>query len=169
MVNRCDVREEKHEDWSAVRRVNEAAFGRADEADLVEGLRAENEVLASLVADLNREIVGHILFSRMWVDSSETRITAVALAPLAVMPVHQRTGIGTALIRKGLNILRERSEGIVIVLGHPNYYPRFGFSREGTQLLEHPFRRDAYMAMELQPGALAGVRGKVRYPKAFGL
>jgi hypothetical protein len=92
LLHDCKMREERREDWLLVRRVNEAAFGRVDEADLVERLRAENVVLASLVAEVDSEIIGHILFSRMWIESDEDKIAAVALAPMAVMPAHQRHG-----------------------------------------------------------------------------
>jgi len=169
LASRWQIREETREDWPAVRRVNEAAFGRPDEAELVDALRAENVVLVSLVADTDSEIAGHILFSRMSIDSDGARIAAVALAPMAVLPAHQRKGIGGELIREGLNLLRQRGEAIVIVLGHADYYPRFGFSSEATRALENPFPPDHYMAIELKPGALAGARGAVKYPVAFGL
>jgi putative acetyltransferase len=86
---------------------------------------------------------------------------------MAVLPEHQRRGIGGQLIRHGLNLLRDRGEQIVIVVGHPDYYPRFGFSSEKTLSLEGPFPQDAFMAMELCPGVLEGVRGPVRYPAPF--
>jgi putative acetyltransferase len=153
----------------AVRAVNEAAFGRPDEADLVDRLRTEVAVLLSLVAEVERGIVGHVLFSRMSIETSGGPVAAVALAPVAVLPGHQRRGIGGRLIRRGLDLLRSRNERIVIALGHPDYYPRFGFSREKAGPLESPFHPEAFMAMELSPGALDGVRGRVRYPAAFGL
>jgi putative acetyltransferase len=153
----------------AIRAVNEAAFGRRDEADLVDNLRTGAAVLASLVAEIEGRIVGHILFSRMWIESSSSSLEAVALAPLAVLPERQRQGIGGELIRHGLDLLRHRSEKIVIVLGHPDYYPRFGFSTEKARSLESPFPREAFMAMELSPSALDGVCGTVRYPAAFGI
>ena len=152
-----------------VRSINEAAFGRPDEADLVDRLRAEGAVLASLVAELEKRIVGHILFSRMWIETTGGSVAAVALAPMAVLPEHQRQGIGGDLIRHGLDLLRQRGEKIVIVLGHPDYYPHFGFSCQKAFTLESPFPPSAYMAMELSPGALDGIHGKVRYPAAFGL
>jgi putative acetyltransferase len=154
---------------AAVRAVNEAAFGRPDEADLVDRLRAEGVVLLSLVAELERRVAGHILFSRMWIDTSDGPVEAAALAPMAVLPGYQRQGIGGQLIRHGLDLLRGRGERIVIVLGHPDYYPRFGFSSEKARSLESPFSPKAFMAMELRAGAPDGVRGKVRYPAAFGL
>ena len=165
---RCEHQEDALE-RSTVRSVNQAAFGRPDEADLVESLRAEGAVLLSLVAEGEQGIVGHILFSRMWIETRSGPVAAAALAPGAVLPSHQRRGIGGRLIRHGLDLLRSRHERIVIVLGHADYYPRFGFSCEKAGSLESPFRPEAFMAMELSPGALDGVRGKVRYPAAFGL
>lgn len=152
-----------------VRSINEAAFGRPDEADLVDGLRREGAVLLSLVAEVEQRIVGHMLFSRMSIETSNGPVSAAALAPVAVLPDLQRRGIGERLIRHGLDLLRERGEQIVIVLGHPDYYPRFGFSSEKARFLESPFPPEALMAMELISGALEGIRGKVRYPTAFGL
>jgi len=154
---------------AVVRSINEAAFGRPDEADLIEGLRAGGAVLLSLVAELERRIVGHILFSRMWIDTSDGPFPAAALAPMAVLPEHQRRGIGGRLIRRGLDLLHTRGEGAVIVLGHAGYYPRFGFSSGKAGALESPFPPEAFMALELRPGALDGIRGKVRYAAAFGL
>ncbi len=152
-----------------VRSIHEAAFGRPDEADLVDSLRSEGDVLLSLVAEVKQRIVGHVLFSRMSIETSQGPVTAAALAPVAVLPDYQRRGIGGQLIRCGLDLLRGRGEQIVIVLGHPGYYPRFGFSSEKARSLESPFPPEAFMAMELRSGALAGIRGKVRYPAAFGL
>jgi putative acetyltransferase len=170
------LRLESPEDERAIRFINETAFGRPDEADLVAKLRAEDVVLASLVAEEERDeereakrMVAHILFSRMSIESSSGRVAAVALAPIAVLPERQRRGIGGKLIRYGLDLLRGRGERIVIVLGDPDYYPRFGFSRDKARFLESPFPPEAFMALELQTGALDGVRGKVRYPAAFGL
>ena len=121
------------------------------------------------VAELDQRIVGHLLFSRMWIETPGGAVSAVALAPVAVSLHHQRQGIGGRLIRYGLERLRAAGERMVIVLGHPEYYPRFGFSSERARVLESPFPRDAYMALELVPGALEGIRGRVRYARAFGL
>ncbi len=159
------VRAETADDVSAIRSVNAEAFGRADEAALVENLRSEGAVLCSLVAETEGRAVGHILFTRMWIET----IPAVALAPMAVLTEYQRQGVGQMLVRRGLDLLRERGERIVIVLGHPDYYPRFGFSPEKARGLESPFPPEAFMALELVPGALSGVQGKVRYAAAFGL
>ncbi len=163
------IRNEEPRDVPAIRSINEDAFGRPDEADLIEHLRRDGVVLGSLVAEVEGQIVGHILFTRMWIDTIAGAVPAVALAPMAVLTEYQRQGIGQRLVRHGLDLLRDGNEAIVIVLGHPDYYPHFGFSVEKARCLESPFPPEAFMAMELIPGALAGVQGKVRYPQAFGL
>jgi putative acetyltransferase len=150
---------------SAIRSVNEAAFGRRDEADLVDALRAEKVVLASLIAETEHRIVGHILFSRIWIDD----VPAVALAPVAVQPEYQRQGIAGTLIHRGIASMRKRGERIILVLGHPEYYERFGFAAETARHLESPFPPEAFMAMDLAPAGVASIRGKVKYPAAFGL
>jgi putative acetyltransferase len=165
----ANIRCEDAEDAFAVRSLNEAAFGRLDEADLVERLRAEGVILLSLVAEVRGQVIGHILFSRMWVDAADGSIAAAALAPVAVLPTHQGQGIGGQMIRRGLDELRNRGERSVIVLGRPDYYSRFGFASETARALESPFPPDAFMATELSLNALAGIRSKVRYPLAFGL
>ena len=157
------------DDRSAIRAVNAAAFGRNDEADLVDQLRAGEYALVSLVALFDGAIAGHILFSRMWIKAGSGLISAVALAPVAVAPEHQRKGVGGLLIERGLAILRDRGERIVIVVGHADYYPRFGFSREKAKLIESPFPPAAFMALELRDGALEGVAGSVVYPPPFGI
>lgn len=167
--HRIVVRGENAEDYRAIRVVNEAAFGQVDEADLVDALRNEGVVLASFVAQLEDQIVGHILFSRMGIETGAGVVSAVALAPMAVLPEYQRQGIGGKLIRHGLAWMREQGEQIVLVVGHPDYYPRFGFSTNKARSLVSPFPGDAFMALELNSGALDGVSGEVRYPAAFGL
>jgi putative acetyltransferase len=163
------IRVEQPHDREKVRRVNEAAFGRSDEADLIDRLRVEGAVLASLVAEMDRQIVGHILFSRMTVETAQGPVAAVSLAPMAVLPDHQGRQVGSQLVRRGLDELRDRGERIVIVLGHKEYYPRFGFSPEKARDLSSPFPPQAFMALELVDDALTGIRGSVRYPSAFGL
>lgn len=163
------VRAERDADHLAIRVVNEAAFGGREEADLVEALRADRAVLLSLVAEIDNQVVGHVLFGRMSIESATGLVPAVALAPMAVRPGYQRQGIGSRLVKDGLHLLRSLGERIVIVVGHPAYYPRFGFSSETARLLDGPFPREAFMAIELEPGALGGVRGRVRYPDAFGI
>lgn len=156
------VRAVRADDAAAIWRVEQAAFGRDGEADLVDRLRADGEVQVELVAEADGEVVGHILFSRLAIGP----ITGAALAPVAVAPARQSLGIGSALISDGLQRCRELGVPAVVVLGHPNYYPRFGFDRRLASRLESPFAGPSFMALELTPGALAG-GGAVRYAPAF--
>jgi putative acetyltransferase len=163
------IREETPEEFDAIRSLNRLAFGGNFEAELVDRLRSAGVVVLSLVAVENDEIVGHILFSALPIETKQGVIEAVSLAPMSVNPKLQRQGIGSALVRQGLEICRERGQSIVVVLGHPGYYPRFGFSAELARNLHGPFSGEAWMALELRPGALDTVKGMVRYPEAFGV
>ena len=167
--DRVRLRRERAADRAAIHAVHVAAFGRADEGDLVDRLRHEGAVLASFLAEDEGLIVGHVLFSRILLETGDDSLTAVALAPMAVVPTHQRGGIGGRLIRHGLDWLRRRGEKVVTVLGHVDYYPRFGFSRDRARAIASPFPADAFMALELAPGVLDGVHVVARYPAAFRL
>ena len=164
MVRRGNV-----DDIGPIRVVNEVAFEGSEEADLVDRLRHESAVLASFVAECEGSVIGHIMFSRMLIEAATDFIPSVALAPLAVLPAHQRRGVGSQLVQFGLEWLLARGERSVLVLGHPRYYERFGFSTDRARLLTSPFAPDAFMALELVANALDGIRGTVRYPDAFGL
>ena len=163
------IRPESTADLDAIRQVNQLAFGREDEAQLVDALRDSGHVRISLVAEQDGEIVGHILFSQLVIITDGGATPALALAPMAVMPKAQRRGIGSALVRRGLDACREQGHRIVLVLGHPEYYPRFGFSAALARPLQSPFSGDAWMALALVPEALDGVVGRVEYPPPFGL
>jgi putative acetyltransferase len=162
------IRPETAADHKAVRRVHCLAFRRDDEARLVDALRAGDYARLSLVAEAAGEVVGHILFSDLPIVTDKGTVAALALAPLAVVPEFQNRGIGSALVRGGLHACRDQGQRIVIVLGHPCYYPRFGFSPGPAARLESPFSGPSFMALELVPGALHGVSGKVVYPPPFG-
>ncbi len=145
------VREEAPEDREAVRRVEEAAFGRAEEADIVDALRSDPAWALSLVAVVGGEVVGHLLFTR--------GSRAMTLGPLAVAPEHQRSGVGAALMREGLARLDEP----IVLLGHVDYYTRFGFrpARELGITNQWGIEDPAWMVRgELEPG-------EVRYPAPF--
>jgi putative acetyltransferase len=162
------VRDERPRDRAGVRALNAAAFGRVAEADLVDALRAQAHPIVSLVAEIDGEIAGHILFSPVTLDGhSELRL--LGLAPLAVAPAHQRRGMGSALVRAGLERCRQLGAGAVVVLGHPWYYPRFGFapSVHAGIRSEYEAPDEAFMLIELQPGYLRGANGTVRYHAAF--
>ncbi|MCG8505448.1 MAG: N-acetyltransferase [Sphingomonadales bacterium] len=165
------IREEQPGDRAAVRRVNEAAFGQPDEADLVERLAGDGAGLLSLVAEAGGGIVGHILFSRAEIAGAAEACPAVALAPVAVLPAHQNSGVGSALVREGLKRLKDAGHARVIVLGHPSYYPRFGFEPAGNYGIRCPLDAppEAFMALALAPGALDGCAGTMRWAEAFGI
>jgi putative acetyltransferase len=163
------IREEVPGDIDATAELNRTTFGDDYEADLIARLRADGLVIASLVAQVRAKIVGHILFSMLPTEMDGRTIRAAALAPMAVQPDLQNQGIGSKLVEEGLKVVRERAFDGVIVLGHSAYYPRFGFSAELARRLAAPFSGEAFMALELVPGALDGSRGSVSYPAAFGL
>jgi putative acetyltransferase len=163
------IREEIAADYDAILELNRLAFGGNDEAEIVDRLRSAGIVVASLVAIENDEIVGYIMFSELPIETDQGALDAVSLAPMAVDPKCQRQGIGSALVRQGLELCKERDKAIVVVVGHPAYYPRFGFSADLAKNLHGPFLGDAWMALELKPGALGNVKGTVRYPEAFGV
>jgi putative acetyltransferase len=163
------IREEQLGDHAAVAALHSVAFGRDYEAVLVARLRHEHVVHVSLVALEGEEIAGHILFSALSVQVDGRHISAAALAPLSIAPAFQRQGYGSSLVRAGIEALRLRGCEAIIVLGHPNFYPRFGFSDRLASHLRAPFCGPAFMGLELAPGALAGREGSVTYARAFGL
>jgi putative acetyltransferase len=163
------IRPETADDSPAVAGLNRDAFGGPCEADLIERLHGEGLAAVSLVAVEDGTIVGHILFSDLSVELDGRSVRAVALAPMCVRSDRQRRGTGSALVRAGLDAVRKAGYQAVIVLGHPEYYPRFGFSSELAEKLVSPFPGNAFMALELVPGALRGTHGKVTYPATFGV
>jgi putative acetyltransferase len=161
------IRPETDADHAAIDEVNRRAFGTDAEARLVDALRAGGYARHSLVAEMEGRIVGHILFSDLPIATARGPIPAVALAPMAVVPEYQRQGIGTALVRDGLDRCRAAGAAAVIVVGHPEYYPRFGFAAALGARIESPYPGPAFMALELVPGSLKGVAGRVEYPPPF--
>lgn len=165
----ASIRPEQPEDHQDIHHVNRQAFGRDEEADLVDAVRRAGAAILSLVAVSDGRVVGHILFSPVCIESPEATHPAVGLGPVAVLPDFQRQGIGSLLIRAGLDACREAGHGIVVVLGHSDYYPRFGFrpaSHYGIRW-EHDVPDEAFMVVELRDDALAGVGGIARYHPAF--
>ncbi len=152
-----------------IHRLNTVAFdGRTDEADLVDALRGSGELLVSLVARRAGKIVGHIAFSRLIVDGADGPVGGVALAPVGVLPEFQDEGVGSILIESGLRTLAGSGEQVVLVVGNPAYYVRFGFSTAVGK--RYPSRHSGpnFMALVLGDPATAPI-GPVRYPEAFGL
>ena len=163
------VRLETPEDKAAIRHINEEAFGRKVEAEIIEKLRNRGALTISIVAIQDAEIVGHIAFSLVNVESERSSFEAMALAAMAVLPVYQSKGIGSLLVQTGLEKCRDLGHDIVVVVGHPNYYPRFGFVPAKPKGIECKFEvpNEAWMVLELRKGALAGRRGTVRFQPEF--
>ena len=169
MNTKISVRQERPEDVPAIRDVNEQAFGRVDEADIVDALRKRGAVSISLVAIQEDQVVGHILFSPVTIKSEHSSFEAIALGPMAVLPSHQRQGIGSQLVRAGLEQCKKLGQSIAIVLGHPEFYPRFGFkpSRPFGIRWENDVSPEVFMVAELSEGALNGRSGVVVYQPEF--
>ena len=161
------IRPEQNTDAPGIRTVNRAAFGRDVEGRLVDALRDARVVIASIVAVAADEIVGHALFSTVWIDSDAGSLAIASLAPIAVAPRRQQSGIGSALVQEGIGTCAAAGYAAVIVVGHPAYYPRFGFSPAAVAHLRSPYAGVAFMGLDLRPGFLAGATGAVRYPPAF--
>jgi putative acetyltransferase len=162
-----EIRAEKPGDVPAVREVNRLAFGREDEARLVDDLRNGTHARISLVASREDKTIGHVMFSALSIETEYGSVEALALAPVAVVPKAQGQGVGSALIREGLRRCRDLGYSIVIVVGEPDYYSRFGFSSNLARKLRSRYSGEAFMALELTPQALNGVEGDVRYPPPF--
>ncbi|MCA1031388.1 N-acetyltransferase [Bacillus timonensis] len=168
-----EVRAELELDVLMIKNVNDEAFGQENEGRLVEGIRQSENFIPelSLVAEtVEGEIVGHILFSFISIEQEDgTSVKTLALAPMAVKPARQNQGIGSMLVRKGLARGRDLGYKSVVVLGHPNFYPKFGFVPASTKGISPPFKLpdEVFMALELVDGGLDGMSGKVVYPPAF--
>ncbi len=160
------IRPEQPADAAAIQRVLEAAFPTAAEAHLVELLRARGHLTISLVAEVDDEIVGHIAFSP--VEVAGAVVEAVGLAPLAVLPAYHRRGIGGRLVCEGIAACGRAGAGFVVVLGEPEYYHRFGFTRADRRGLGNEYGADeAFMVLELRAGTIPEAGGLIRYGLEF--
>jgi len=162
------IRIETSADQSAVSQVNRAAFPTAAEAGLVDSLREQAKPLLSLVAECEKHVVGHIMFSPVELDGYP-ELNLMGLAPMAVLPEYQRQGIGSVLVRAGIEECRQLGTQAIVVLGHPEYYPRFGFrpAAEWGIACEYDVPPEAFMLLEIEPIALDGTSLIARYHPAF--
>jgi putative acetyltransferase len=152
------IRQEASGDASAIRRVNVRAFGQPEEAALIEALRRRDAFTLSLVALLGDQVVGHILFTPVKIESADSTFEALGLGPMAVLTHYQRKGIGSRLVQAGLEECQRAGHEVVVPVGHPEYYPRFGFfpARRFGIRYEEKVPEEAFMLVELREGALAG-------------
>ena len=162
------IRPEERKDHAAVRILNTSAFETPVEANLVDALRIQAQPFISLVAEDDGAIVGHIMFTPVLL-SGHPSLRIMGLGPMAVDPKQQRKGIGSALVRAGLEQCEKLGFGGVVVLGHSDYYPRFGFSPStGFGIVcEYEVPEELFMVLELQAGYLHDVSGTIKYNAAF--
>lgn len=162
------VRAEQQQDRPSVRMVNASAFETMAEAHLVDALREQAHPVVSLVAEAAGAVIGHIMLSPVSLGG-HPELRVMGLAPMAVVPAHQRKGIGSALVRAGLEKCGQPGFGAIVVLGHPSYYPRFGFLPAARFGIGSEFEapEEALMLVEVQPGYLDDVTGTVQFHAAF--
>jgi len=163
-----EIRRETEADYPEVFQVNALAFGSEGEPRLVEKLRARPHI--SLVAADEGKIVGHIFFSGIFIEEPDGHVSdTTGLAPMAVLPEYQNQGVGSRLVREGLKACEEEGHDAVFVLGHKDYYPRFGFeiARNKGFTCQFEVPDEYFMVLELTPDALAGKSGKITYPPEF--
>ena len=163
------IRLEKPEDQIGIRHINTEAFDTDAESNLIDALRKSGIPLISLVAEQNGELVGHILFSPVTLEADNCSISIAGLAPMAVAPAFQKREIGSMLVEEGLKYCEKAGYAAVVVLGHPDYYPRFGFIPSVNYGIKSEFDvpAEVFMAKELRKGALADCNGIVKYHKVF--
>ena len=151
------IRLEEEKDWKAVYELNKSAFESDAEAKLVDALRTATNPYISLVSEIDSNIVGHILFTSVLLSGHQD-LKIMGLAPMAVLPEHQKKGIGSELVNSGLKSCISLGFGAVVVLGHPTYYPRFGFfpSTRYSIRSEYDAPKDVFMVLELEVGFLRG-------------
>ncbi|MGG0725171.1 GNAT family N-acetyltransferase [Bacillus mycoides] len=169
------IRQEQQNDYSKTEEVVKEAFSNEEfsdkkEHELVKRIRECDAFVPALsIVAVDEEIVGHIMLSKITIEQGGTTVDSLALAPVSVAPGHQKKGIGGKLIVAALEKAKELGYGSVVVLGHPEYYPKFGFKKASEWNIKAPFEvpDEVFMAMELRENALQGVEGVVQYSEAF--
>lgn len=164
------IREEREADYAAVRIVNDRAFGTPEEGQIIEKLRKECQETLSLVAVRDEKIVGHIFFSPVIIDNKDEQVTGMGLAPMAVLPEFQKQGIGSLLVREGIQRIREAGCPFIIVVGHVDYYPKFGFepaSKYGLKCQWDGVPDEAFMVLWLDETMVNQVSGVAKYRDEF--
>lgn len=162
-MNNLWIRPATAEDAETITELTDAAFGTPEEAQIITQLADDGDSLASLVAHNDREILGHIQFFKVWVDGEDT---ACGLGPVSARPDVQRRGIGAGLIRFGLTLMEGAGRSHCFLLGHKDYYPRFGFSADLAARFSGPWSGPNFMAKSLTPNGPS--QGELTYPAAFG-
>jgi len=165
------LRKEEAKDFQNIAMVNDVAFGRKAESKLIDTLRNTKEFIPDLsaIAEVDGKVIGHILFYPITINEGEKKHISLALAPMSIIPAFHKKSIGKLLVIYGLQAAKNLGHKSVIVLGHPSYYPKFGFEPASKWNIKSPFPApdEAFLAIELEKGSLEKVAGTVVYPKAF--
>ena len=165
-----EIRSETQSDYEAVRELNKLAFGQNIEGEIVDKIRSACGEILSLVAVRKGAVVGHIMFSPLTVSCNDKEIRGMGLGPMAVLPQYQNQGIGTLLVNEGIRILNEKKTPFIVVLGHAEYYPRFGFKTASNYGLVPQWEGvpdDVFMVLFLDKSFENHVRGVVNYRHEF--
>jgi len=164
-----NIREEQLSDIEKVYEINSDAFGRDNEPNLVNALRARLSSYISLVADDNANVIGHIMFTPVELSGSEDKLKIMGLAPLAVLSNYQSKGVGSKLVQEGIERCKSQGYDAIVVLGHPNYYPKFGFIPSVSYGIksEYEVSDEKFMVLELVLDSLKGSGGVIKYHDAF--
>jgi putative acetyltransferase len=164
-----NVRDERPDDIEAIRALNLAAFGRVQEGALVDALRANGGISLSLVATIGEKVAGHILYSPVSIIRNGKEMVGAGLGPMAVLPEHQRKGIGAELIRAGNEELKKHGCPFIVVLGHPEYYPRFGFRPAGAHGVHCQWNLpdNVFMILFLDESRMKGIESLAKYRPEF--
>lgn len=160
------IREEKKTDLNPIKQINDLAFGQAQEGNVIDKIRDSESPILSLVAEIDNTVVGHIFYSLAEIESHEKKIIGMGLAPMAVLPKHQNRGIGKRLINESIALLKEKETPFIIVLGHEDYYPKFGFelaSKYGIKCQWDGVPDEAFMIMILDRKKMLNVHGVAKY------
>ncbi len=163
------IREEKKQDIELIRQVNNKAFGQSQEANIVDKLRNNCPSFLSLVSELDNKVVGHILFTPVIIETDKEALEGMGLAPMAVLPEHQKQGIGSKLVKEGLNKVQKSGCPFVIVLGHAEYYPKFGFEPAKQYGIRSEWKvpDEAFMIVVFDKSKLQGISGVAKYRSEF--
>jgi len=165
------IRPEQKDDYDSILRINDEAFGRENEGLLVSALRKTSKFISdlSLVAEMDNNLIGHILFYPLTIKTKTGDKDVLSLAPISVLPRYQNKGIGCKLMKKGMGECKKTKYDVIIVVGHPNYYPRFGFKSASKWKIQLPIEApdEAFMAFELKENTIDKYAGTVVFPKEY--